>query len=381
MDKVIPLMLDSTVFKQVPKLNSELFNELVKYTRANLYSLYISEIVEQEFISWVRAEAQNSFDTVTKATKSLNKYYEEPSILGLDFGFNVTVIAAEGQINRILKKVTDNWVSFKEKTGVTVIPIHAEHGKIVMDSYFKGETPFSSIKNRTDIPDAFIYCSLNELLKSHDKVIFVSSDKKFTKAIQNENITCFESLSNLFSEGPKQLDTRFFNSLSGDNKFFTLIRIYEDEIHRKLTQEIEFTDLEDVLGDEIIDLAVGEYSDASTDVIEIKKNFNEVKNISGLSFLVSFEAKLKRSVESCATKDELIMLDDQRLKNIVKEVDDNGDFRVFENHFYCVSGHFSLKFDDSDPSTWREQKKSDSFFVQREIVEISVVLEDIQENA
>lgn len=115
MDKVIPLMLDSTVFKQVPKLNSELFNELVKYTRANLYSLYISEIVEQEFISWVRAEAQNSFDTVTKATKSLNKYYEEPSILGLDFGFNVTVIAAEGQINRILKKVTDNWVSFKEK--------------------------------------------------------------------------------------------------------------------------------------------------------------------------------------------------------------------------------------------------------------------------
>ena len=67
-------MLDSTVFKQVPKLNSELFNELVKYTRANLYDLYISEIVEQEFVSWIRGEAQNAFDTVTKATKSLNKY-------------------------------------------------------------------------------------------------------------------------------------------------------------------------------------------------------------------------------------------------------------------------------------------------------------------
>jgi len=71
MDKIIPIMLDSTVFKQVPKLNSQLFNELVKCIRANLYSLHISEIVEQEFLSWIKVEAQNSFDTVIKATKSM----------------------------------------------------------------------------------------------------------------------------------------------------------------------------------------------------------------------------------------------------------------------------------------------------------------------
>lgn len=381
MDKAIPLMLDSTVFKQVPKLNSELFNELVKYTRASLYGLYISEIVEQEFISWIRAEAQNSFDTVTKATMSLNKYYEEPSVFGFNFGFNPTVFAAEGQINGILKKVTDNWVSFKEKTDATVIPIHAEHGKIVMDAYFKGEKPFSKIKNRLDIPDAFIFCSINELLKSNDKVIFVSSDKKFIKAIQNENIACFESLSDLFSRGEKRLDTKFFGSLSGDNRYFTLVKIYEDEIHRKLIKEIEFTDLDDILDCEIIDTAVGEYSDISTDVVEIKKKFDEAKSISELSFLVSFEAILKHTVESYATKDDLLMINDLRSKNIDKEVDDNGDFKVSEVHSSRVHGHFSLKFDDSDPSTWRTQKKSDSIFDQREIVEITVSLEDIQESA
>jgi len=381
MNKVIPIMLDSTVFKQVPKLNSELFNELVKYIRANLYSLYLSEIVEQEFISWIKAEAQNSFDTVIKATKSLSKYHEEPSVLAINFEFNPVAFAAEGQINRILKKVTDNWISFKEKTGATVIPIHADHGKTVMDAYFKGEVPFSKLKNRSDIPDAFIYCSLNELLKSHDKVIFVSSDKKFIKAIQNENVICFESLSSLFSEGPKRLDTEFFNSLADDNKFFTLVKIYEDEIHRKLIEEIEFTDLTDVVGDRFIDIAIGDYDDISTDVIEVTKNFNEAQNISGLSYLVSFEAKLKCSVKSCATKEDLVVLNDQRLKNIDKEVDDNGNFDVSETHFYNVSGHFSLKFDNSDPSTWRKQNISDLSWSQREIVEIAVALEDIQENA
>jgi len=42
MKTAIPLMLDSTVFKQVPKLNSQLFKELVKYTRVGIYKLYIS---------------------------------------------------------------------------------------------------------------------------------------------------------------------------------------------------------------------------------------------------------------------------------------------------------------------------------------------------
>lgn len=245
----------------MPKLNSELFKELVKYTRADLYSLFISEIVEKEYISWIRLEAQSAFDTVTKATKSLNKYYEEPNILGFGLGFNATLFAAEGQINGILKKVSDNWLAFKEKTGATILPIQPEHGKMVMDSYFNGEKPFGGIKKRSDIPDSFIFCSLNDLLKCNEKVIFVSSDKRLCKSIGSERIICFDSLSDLFSEGPARLDSRFFRSLDNNNKFYALVKIYEDEIQRKLVREIEFTDLSDIFGDKAIQVAVGDYSD------------------------------------------------------------------------------------------------------------------------
>lgn len=380
MEKNIPLMLDSTILKQVPKLNSELFNELIKYTRANLYSLYISEIVEQEFVSWARDEAQNAYDAVTKATKSLNKYYEEPSIFGLKLDFSATIMIAGNEINGILKKVTENWVSFKEKTNVTVIPILPEHGKIVMDAYFSGGKPFSNVKNRSDIPDAFIFCSLNEILRSNEKVVFVSGDKKFTRAIQCETIICFESLSDLFSSGPVKLDSRFFKSLEGNNKFISLTRIYEDEIHRKLVKELEFSDLSDIFGEEFIEKAIGEYSDMSVNVMEINKKYSEAKSISALSYLVSFEARLKCTIDSYATKDEVILVNVQRLENIDKEVDDDGNFKIAESRFYSVSGHFSVKFDDSDPSSWKEQE-NDKLFKMREIKEITVALEDIKQNA
>lgn len=379
MEKNIPIMLDSTILKQVPKLNSALFNELVKYIRADIYSLYVSEIVEQEYISWIRGEAQNSYDLVAKATNSLNKYYEEPSILGLKFELNSTTSIAASHINGILKKVNDNWVSFKEKTKATVIPIHPEHGKTVMDAYFNGGKPFSKIKNRNDIPDAFIFCALNELLKSNEKVVFISSDKKFTEEIQCENIICFENFSKLFNSGSTRLDAKFFSSLEGDNKFFTLFRIFEDEIRRKLVSEIEYSDNTDIIDDMIVEKAVGEYSDISTTVMDLIIKFDAATNISELTYLVSFEAKVKCTVDSYATKDEIVMIDQQRLNNVDKGVDDDGNFEVSECYFYNFTGHFSVKFDDSDPSLWKEQKK-EGIFEEPEIQEITVILEDIQQN-
>lgn len=378
MDKKTPLMLDSTVFKQVPKLNSELFKEVVKYTRADIYSLYISEIVEQEFISWIKAEAQASFDTVTKAIKTLNKYYEEPCLLGFNLNFNATVSVAERQINGILKNVVDNWVEFKEKTNATVVPIRQNHGKLVMDAYFKGEKPFSKIKNRSDIPDAFIYCCLNDLLESSDKVVFVSSDKKFSQVIQNEKLICFENLSDLFSKGPSRLDSHFFNSLDDKNRAFTLVKIYEDEIRRKLVWEIELSEMTSNESQEFKSVAIGEFKDASIKVLDLKIHLNKIRNISELSFLIPFSAKVKCSVESLAAKNELTMLDEHRLKNIEKEIDDNGDFTISESHYYSVVGHFSLNFDETDPSTWKVKKESHLLWFEDEVTEISVTLEDIQ---
>lgn len=381
MDKSIPLILDSSVFRQVPKLNSQLFKEIVKYTRAGIYKLYIPEIVEREYISWIKSEAQKSYDNVVKATQLLNKYYEDPKILGFDFSFNATASVAVNEINGILKKVISNWNDFKINTGATVIPIQSDHGKLVMDAYFDGGKPFNKIKNRADIPDAFIYFSMKEILKGGEKIVFVSGDKKFSKEVQGETILCFESISELFSVGPAKLDGEYFNCLSNDDRSKILFGMYKEYIHKKLVSEIEMSEVIDIIGEDSIDFAIGKYHGYSVDVIDLNHMVNDIKNISNTSLLIPFTANIICSINSTASKEELSSIDDQRLENIEKEVDDEGEFNLYEKHQSRVSGHFSVTFEDGDPSTWREEKLSDSFFSEPEMKEIGVTLEDLQASA
>ncbi len=374
-------MLDSSVYKQVPNLNSQLFEELVKYTRTDIYKLYIPEVVEREFISWVKKGTQKAIDDVVSATQSLNKYYQEPNILGIDPVTYPTEFIANRQINEILNKVLSNWNAFKHKTNATIIPIRDNHGSLVMDAYFEGGKPFNEIKNRNDIPDAFIYCAINDLLKVNETVIFVTQDKRFTKNIQSQKIQCFERVSDLLSSGPAKIDGNYFNSLDVNDKTYILFKIYFDEIRRKLVKEINFSDFVNEKVEDLLDFALGEHHDVSTSVVDMKFDTSEIKTISRMSILVPFTAETLHAVDSIVSKDELAELDDQRLKSIEKEVDDNGDFKVCEKHQSLVGGHFSVAFEDTDPTTWKKEKLSDHAWSEPEIKEISVSLEDIKINA
>lgn len=382
MDKSIPLILDSSIFRQVPKLNSQLFKEIVRYTRAGIYRLFIPEVIEREYISWIESEAQGSYDKVVKATQSLKKYYEVPKILGMDFSYNTTASIAGNEINGILKKVINNWNDFKVNTGAIVIPIQADHGKLVMDAYFDGGTPFNKIKNRADIPDAFIYFSMKEILKDSEQLVFVTGDKKFSKEIQDKTILCFDSISELFSVGPAKLDGRYFNRLNSNDRGTLLLRMYKEVIDKKLAFEIEMSEVVDIIEKDSIDFVIGKYKDHySVDVIDLKHIVNDLKNISSTSLLIPFTANIICSINSTASKEELSSIDGQRLENIEKEVDDEGDFHLCEKYQAPVSGHFSVTFEDTDPSTWREQKLSNHFFSEPEIKEIGVILEDLQVSA
>ena len=45
------------------------------------------------------------------------------------------------------------------------LPIADEHGTSAMDAYFKGAPPFTSVKSRNDIPDAFIFEAIKDALR------------------------------------------------------------------------------------------------------------------------------------------------------------------------------------------------------------------------
>lgn len=377
MTKEVPVMLDSTVLKQVPKLNSPIFKQLKKYSDIGVFKLYLSEVVEQEYLTWITEKVQQAYDDVVKATLSLDTYYEKPRML---FLLDFTAHMAYRQINEVLENIVNNWKTFKESANVTILPIESSHGCLVMSSYFRGDIPFKGIKNRSDIPDGFIYHSILDLLSTNDKVLFVSQDKKLVKKIGSDCIVCFESLSELFLSQEYRIQDDFFQKLKNDDRAIYLFKYFIDEIQRKAVYQIEFSDFIYSIEEEFGDDVVGEYLDVSSSVETVTFDEKNIKVISKHSYLLPFSADLIHLVNSKASKDDLLFFSEKRINNLEKEVNDDGEFKISESFKNTVQGNLSVIFEDSNPLLW-EEKKSDKFWVESTIEEITVTIEDIKLNA
>jgi len=376
MNKQIPLMLDSTLLKQVPKLNSQLFKELIKLVNIGVYKLYFSEVVEREYLTWVKEEAQKAYNNVVKATESLDKYYEEPNVFGLFL--NSTASIAHSQITGVLKKVVSNWEDFKKSTNAIILPIESSHGELVMNSYFSGDIPFKNVKNRSDIPDAFIYHSIKDLLKINEKVLFISRDKNFVKRINNDRVVCFENLSDLFANDEYRIQDDFFQKLKQDDKAVFLFRYFTDDIQRKAAHQVELSDFVQDIGEELENIAIGKYIEVFSTVEVITLDEKNIKTISENSYLLPFSANVIHSVKSEANRDDVSLIIEENVRDIEKEVNDEGFFEITESIKNTFQGHLSVIFNSSDPLLWKEKVKGSGFFEERYIEEIVMNLEDIK---
>ncbi len=375
MKKELPLMLDSTFLKQVPKLNTELFKKLIQLVNIGVYKLYFSEVVEREYLTWIQADAQKAYDNVVKATESLDKYYEEPNVFGLSL--NTTASIAHSQISEVLKKIVSNWEDFKKATNTIILPIDSSHGELVMNSYFSGDIPFNNVKNRSDIPDAFIYQSIKDLLKTKEKILFISKDKKFVKRISSDQIICFDDLSSLFSTEEYGIKDDFFQKLEQDDKAVFLFRYFSDDIQRKAIDQIELSFYIQDIGEELEDIAIGKFIEVFSTVETIMLDEKNIIKLSENSYLLPFSATVIHSVKSEANKDDLSLINEENTRDIEKEVNDEGVFEITKSIENSFQGHLSVVFDSSDPLLWKEKVKGRGFFKKREIEEIAMSLEDI----
>ncbi len=379
MKKSISIMLDTSIYKQTPKLNSELFKRFIKYSQIGFFKLYISEIIENEYITWIKKESQDAHENVVKSTEALNKFYEKPDFFGLNLRYNITAEIAQTQINEILKKVLENWNTYKKETKAIVIPIHDTDGKQVMNAYFNGSKPFKAVKNRLDIPDAFIYFAIIRILKTVDKMVFITRDKDFSNRINNERIKVFENLTELFSKEEYSLQNDYFKELNTNDKAYFVLQYFKKEITRKLERQIEITALFPDSEQELIDHIIGEYKDLTIKTKNSVLNLKTVRIISALSFLIEFTSEVEYLISSKATKADLEYAGSERIKKLKgKEINDEDLFDIIEETVISIGGNISISFKDSDPLMWSEKVVSNNIFPITELEEINIVIEDFK---
>lgn len=263
-------------------------------------------------------------------------------------------------------------------TNTIILPIDSSHGELVMNSYFSGEIPFKNLKNRSDIPDAFIYQSIKDLLKTKEKILFISQDKGFIKRINSDQIVCFESLSKLFLTGEYEIKDDFFQKLEQDDKTVFLFRYFSDDIQRKAIYEIELSFVLMDIEEELEDIVIGKFIAVSSTVEVITFDEKNIKKTSKNTYLLPFSTTVTHSVESETNKDDLSLINEENTRDIEKKVNDEGLFEITESIKDIFQGHLSIVFDSSNPLLWKEKVDGHGFFEKRDIKEIVISLEDME---
>lgn len=379
MKSSIPIVIDTSLYKQVPKLNSELFLELIKYCRMGRFKLYIPSVVEQEYLTWIAKEAQDAFDSVAKASESLAKFYEPPRLFDFLLHIDITTDMARSHINGVLAKVNSNWQRFKQETNAIVLPIEGHHGGLVMDAYFRGSKPFKSLKSRNDIPDGFIYFSLLDLLQKEEEILFLSNDKHFVARISEDRIKTFESLSGVFSKAEYRVDETFFSNLKDGDRWYHLFQYFKEEIIRKSKKEIDYSDLMYDMGSHFCNDVIGDLRETYSEVEAVQFDHINIRTITTHSYLVPFLADVEIAVSSFATPQELAAVEASRKSSLAdREINEDGRYEIKEVYHSKIQGNLSIRFSETDPLSWKAQVDDTSFFNEKNISEIVVALEDVE---
>lgn len=162
--------------------------------------------------------------------------------------------------------------------------IETNDAQNAFDCYFSGSEPFKKLKNRDDLPDAFIWQVLSRLnIKFNEKLYFISKDKNFQDKVKVnlKNFIVVETLDELFerieiiecieqdiqSKRTKQLDDLM-------NLIRSELRVQKQDISTEISKLIA----KELLGSNYSDYSEQIYGDVTSVLFTDNIDF-EIQNI------------------------------------------------------------------------------------------------------
>lgn len=179
--QLLDVIVDSTAFKADKSRSSYGFTVLSRLASKNKIKLHLSEVNLNEVISSISEEFRAARISVLEKLNSLNAFLSS-DVVRFSEDIDAKCDMAIGDFRR--------WI---ERNNCTVHPMR-NHYDYVFEAYFAGLPPFSSLKNRKDIPDAFVYKTILDVKSKSDNAIFISNDKNLSHNAASLQCGCFESI-------------------------------------------------------------------------------------------------------------------------------------------------------------------------------------------
>lgn len=201
------LIIDSTEFKQDRGLNKENLSLIKGLGEEKLLTLHIPWFVYKESSSSSIYDVKTELNTIMNQLKSFDRK-------GMDKEDYATARNISEQVEVLYKNMNISneklWTEFIEESNSILHEYNAKDSILVFNAYFDGGKPFKSLKNRQDIPDAFIYETIQRLAQIVE-VHLVSSDKNLLEKCDGEkNIIIHNGFDELLkNEEFKKIETEY----------------------------------------------------------------------------------------------------------------------------------------------------------------------------
>ncbi len=231
------------------------------------------------------------------------------------------------------------------------VKITLEDAQGAFTGYFDGAPPFKSIKNREDIPDAFIWQAVKRLAAEHKNLHFVVSDNTLRAAADNHpEITTYAKLDEFIQidECQNSLTAISANENREVNRARVLARL--PHITAGLTNSLQSDmvnalDGKEVKGASIPDdnnegmvTGVGEASDVEFD-------FDRVEYYGDDDIGIPFTASVECTLNYAVYKAGYYVLDEDKMEGMSIGERNRHYYDVDEEYTLRVKGILSLKID------------------------------------
>jgi hypothetical protein len=231
MDDII-LIIDTSIFRKHISLNTHEFELIAELSRINAIKFKIPEMVEKEMLSQKIAEYEVHYDKIISSLRQLHSKDNNVEIQCIEE--IEKFIAAK---DKTIIELEKNWRTYKREKNISIIPFSFSSTNKVFHDYFKGNPPFKNLKNRNDLPDAFI---LHSILSVHDKkmIYFVSADNTLSESAIQNGIKTYGSLSEILELSEIKLKIKDLENISSVNTEFELIKSSESELSEYVSNHL-----------------------------------------------------------------------------------------------------------------------------------------------
>jgi hypothetical protein len=170
----INALVETSAYLQDPAMCKVSLRSLSRYCAAGLVRMFLPYVVEHELLSNVHSDLQKAAGDFRSGQRKLGRFLDPGAARAHDA---LVWYLRQQEVEDVEKEFLKRWNSFKKEARVLSVDIASDHGKRVMESYFRGSKPFATAKRREDIPDAFIFETVKDLVDKSGTLHFVSFDE------------------------------------------------------------------------------------------------------------------------------------------------------------------------------------------------------------